>query len=117
VCHKIPYLPESRESDYGPIIINGSTSEMIIASPKYQEQVHTGIAKATTAREYIKESILTPSAYILPGYEDTKNPKHSPMYRYYGERFTEGGLEVLVDYLLTLTVEDAMNDGLIIGHR
>ena len=117
VCHKIPYFPDSRESEYGPILITGSTSELIIASPEYQEQVHKGKAKATTATEYIKESILTPSTFILPGYEDPKNPNLSPMYRYYGERFTAGGLEVLVDYLLTLTAEDAMKDGLIIRHR
>ncbi|HEX9757185.1 MAG TPA: hypothetical protein VGB26_05205 [Nitrospiria bacterium] len=117
VCHKIPFFPDSRESEYGPILITGSTSNLIIASPGYQEQVHNGKAKATTAKEYIKESILNPSAFILPGYEDPKNPELSSMYRFYGERFTEGGLEVLVDYLLTLTAEDAMNDGLIIGHQ
>ncbi|NIT26869.1 MAG: hypothetical protein GTN53_30650, partial [Candidatus Aminicenantes bacterium] len=76
-----------------------------------------GIAKAKTPREYIKESILQPNAFILPGYEDPKNPKISPMYQHYGERFTQGGLNVLVDYLLTLTAEDAMKDGLIIGHQ
>ena len=38
------------------------------------------------------------------------------MYHHYQKRFTQGGLEVLVDYLLTLDVNDAMRDGFIIGH-
>lgn len=117
VCHKIPYFPESRGSIYGPILMPGSTAHLMIQTPEYQKQLVIGKAKATTAREYIVESILNPSAFILAGYEDHLFPERSPMYHYYSERFTQGGLDVLVDYLLTLDADDAMDDGLIIGHR
>ena len=117
VCHKIPYFPLSRESNYGPVLMPGSTAHLMIETPEYKKQINNGTAKATTAREYIIESILDPSAFILPGYQDRLFPERSPMYLFYNERFTQAGLEILVDYLLTLDADDAMDDGLIIGHR
>jgi hypothetical protein len=117
VCHKIPRIPLSRQSDYGPILIPGTMAPRWITSSIYQERVKAGKAKATTPREYISESILNPDAFIVPGYSDKNDPEKSLMYPHYAERFTQSGLEVLVNYLLTLDVQAAVQDGLIVGHQ
>lgn len=47
-----------------------------IAEQRLQEPHYTG--KATTAAEYLHESIIDPGAFIVPGYE---NPRHQmPVY-------------------------------------
>lgn len=116
VCHQIPKTPESYQSDYGPILILGTMASLQITSEAYQEQVRKGVAEAGTPREYVIESILYPNAFIATGYADRKNPERSLMYPHYAERFTRGGLETLVDYLLTLDIYDAMEGGLALGH-
>jgi hypothetical protein len=117
VCHKIPRIPLSRQSDYGPILIPGTMAPRWITSSIYQERVKAGKARATTPREYIIESILDPDAFIVPGYSDKNDLEKSLMYPHYAERFTQGGLEVLADYLLTVDVQAAVQDGLIFGHQ
>ena len=47
------------------------TAEQRILDPKY-----TG--EATTAEEYIRESILSPELYVVEGYEHTQH--HMPAY-------------------------------------
>jgi hypothetical protein len=116
VCHKIPRYPVSRLSEAGPLLIPKTTALARINTPEYQERVKMGRASATTAREYIIESILDPDAFIVPGYEKSVNPEESTMYQHYDKRFTQGGLEKLADYLLTLDVMDAAQDGLIFAH-
>jgi hypothetical protein len=117
VCHKIPHIPQSRQSDYGPLLIPGATAPRWIESPEYQERVKSGKAKATTPREYIVESILYPDAFVIPGYSDKDDTERSLMYPHYAERFTQGGLDKLTDYLLTLDVQAAVEDGLIFAHQ
>lgn len=112
VCHKIPHIPESYQSGYGPLLIPGTTAPRQIVSPAYQRQVKAGKAKAATPREYVIESILDPSAFIVPGFEDDQYPEISVMYPHYGERFTGAALEKLADYLLTLDANDAAKAGL-----
>jgi hypothetical protein len=116
VCHKIPGISQSRQSNYGPLLILGTTAHQWITSADYQARVKAGKAKATTPREYIIESILNPDAFIVPGYSDKSDPEKSLMYHYYAERFTQNGLEKLADYLLTLDAQAAVKDGLILGH-
>lgn len=116
VCHQIPHIPESYQSNYGPLLIPGSVAQERIISEEYQAQVQTGKAKATTPRDYIMESILDPNAFIVPGYVAPENPDLYLMYPYYAERFTQGGLEKLADYLLTVDADDAVEAGLIVGH-
>jgi hypothetical protein len=117
VCHKIPGISQSRQSDYGPLLIPGTTAQQWVTSPDYQARVKAGKARATTPREYIIESILNPDAFIVPGYSDKSNPDQSLMYPHYAERFTRDGLERLADYLLTLDAQAALQDGLIFGHE
>ncbi len=116
VCHKIPGIPQSRQSDYGPLLIPGTTASQWMTSPDYQERVKEGKAKATTPRDYIIESILNPDAFIVPGYSEKNLPEQSLMYPYYAERFTQDGVERLADYLLTLDIQAAVQDGLIVAH-
>jgi hypothetical protein len=49
---------------------------------------------ATTAREYIRESIVSPDAYLVPGYEVTSH--HMPAYGH----LEEGEIQALVQLLL-----------------
>lgn len=116
VCHKIPDIPESRYSTLAPVLIPKTLAALRITSPEYLARVESGDAHATTAKEYVIESILHPNAFVVPGYEDPNNPGHSRMYPHYGKRFTRGGLDVLADFLLTIGVEDAIHDGYIVGH-
>jgi hypothetical protein len=116
VCHKIPHIPQSRRSDFGPVLISGTTAARWMATEEYQERVRAGKANATTPREYVIESILDPDAFIVPGFTDPKDPEISPMYPHYAKRFTPGALEKLADYLLTLEVRAAVEDGLILAH-
>jgi hypothetical protein len=116
VCHKIPYHAASRFSNAGPLLIPKTTAQARIETPEYQERVKMGRASATTAREYIIESILDPDAFIVPGYEKMSSPEESMMYPHYDKRFTKGGLEKLTDYLLTLDVKAAAQEGLIFAH-
>lgn len=91
VCHKIPHIPVSRNSIVGPILIEKTMAPMRIASSEYQARVKAGKAHATTPREYIIESILDPSALIVPGFEKKESPDESPMYPHYANRFTQEG--------------------------
>jgi hypothetical protein len=116
VCHKIPHVPASRNSNVGPLLIEGTMAPIRIASAEYRERVKAGKAHATTPREYIIESILDPSAFIVPGYAKREKSDESLMYPRYANRFTQGGLEKLVEFLLALDVKTAAEEGLIFAH-
>ncbi len=117
ICHKIPGIPRSRQSDFGPLLIPATMAKEVIRSPEYLAQVKSGRAKATTPREYLIESILDPDAFILPGFVDRNHPEKSLMYPLYAERFTPQGLDRLVDHRRALDVYAAMEDGLVLGHQ
>ena len=51
---------------------------------------------AQSARDYLRASIITPSAFIVEGFDDGKMPAD------WAEILTEAEVEALVDYLLTL---------------
>lgn len=65
----------------------GLTAEQRLHDPHY-----TGTA--TTAAEYIHESIITPKAYLVPGYEHTAH--HMPAYGH----LSESDVDALVQFLL-----------------
>ena len=52
--------------------------------------------KAKTTKEYITESILDPSAYVVADFPDNQMPKD------FGVRLTGGALNKIVDYLSQL---------------
>lgn len=91
VCHTIPGIPGA-DGRVGPKLVLGLTGPSRLADPGYRGQ-------AKTVREYVIESILTPGAYVVPGY-----PGHV-MPRWYGQKLSAGALEKVAVYLEALTEE------------
>jgi nitric oxide reductase subunit C len=80
----------------GPPLANmGARAEQAVGSADY-----TGAA--TTAEEYIRESILEPSAYIVPGQPFFSTNGMSTMPHNYGETLSAAQIDALVAYLMTL---------------
>lgn len=104
-CHKIPGISVAKTGAIGPLLIEGSSAANRIKSPEYQAAVKAGTAHATTPREYIIESIMDPSAFIVPGFVDD-------MMKDFKHKITISGLDVLVDHLLAQTEETALADGM-----
>ena len=48
-----------------------------------------------SARDYLHESIVNPSAFVVPEYQDI-------MYKNFAKDYTEDEINAIVDYLLTL---------------
>lgn len=93
-------------------MIPSATAAQRLASPQYRAALQSGRATAQTPREYVIQSILSPSAFIVPGFEQRGSPSESAMPDHFGTAFTVAGLEHLVDYLMTLDCEAAVRDGL-----
>ncbi|MDX1600194.1 MAG: c-type cytochrome [Anaerolineales bacterium] len=73
----------------GPSHANvGSRAQGVIQEPGYQ-------GEATTAAEYLRESILDPNAHVAEGFDP------GVMYQDYAEVLTEQQIEDLVAFLLT----------------
>ena len=85
VCHTIPGIPGA-QGRQGPTLVLGSTARQRLADANYQGQ-------ATTEREYILESVLSPGAYIVPGYPDRVMP------RWYGQKLSAKALDKIANYL------------------
>lgn len=102
VCHKIPTVRIAQVGMIGPALILKTTAEKRIQSPEYQRALQEGRARATTPKEYVIESILNPSGFIVPGFDDAM-PKN------FKERLTFGAVENLAEFLLTLD-EEAMKN-------
>lgn len=58
--------------------------------------------KATNAPEYIRESVLTPNVYIVPGENYTDAPGVSVMTQDFAETIPEQDLLDLIAYLMSL---------------
>ncbi len=108
VCHKIPGIPIAKTGLIGPVLTMKSTAARRLASPEYQKAVSEGRAKATSEREYVKESILNPTAYIVPGFG-----KGEGMPTDYARKMTLGDLEKVVDFLLTIDENKAEKESLL----
>ena len=63
-----------------------------VAEQRIQSSGYTG--KATTAAEYIRESIVDPKAYLVPGYEHVRFAMPSFAH------LNEGDVQALVQFLL-----------------
>jgi cytochrome c2 len=64
----------------------------ITAAQRIQDPQYTG--QATTAADFLHESIVDPKVFIVPGYEQTQH--HMPVYNY----LTEADVAALVQMLL-----------------
>lgn len=88
VCHVIPGIDGAR-GRVGPPLVLGTTGRQRLADPRYQ-------GRAETVREYVIESILTPSVYVVPGYPDRAMP------HWYGKKLTAQALDKIAGYLVQL---------------
>lgn len=91
VCHTIPGV-QGATGLVGPALLLGTSGPLRLADPLY-----TG--KATTVREYIVESVLSPGVYVVPGYPDGTMPT------WYGQKLSATALEKMAAYLETLAGE------------
>lgn len=91
VCHRIPGIPGA-EGRVGPPLVLGLTGPARLADPAYR-------GEATTVREYVIESILSPGTYVVAGF-----PAHA-MPRWYGQKLSASAVEKIATYLETLRDE------------
>jgi hypothetical protein len=113
VCHKIPTVPNANVGTNGPVLMLRTTAPLRLASPEYRARFKAGLAHATTPLEYVIESIVDPSAFIVPGYDKSVNPTVIPMYPHYKERFTPEALQFFALFLLQLDESMARQEGLL----
>jgi mono/diheme cytochrome c family protein len=84
-CHTIPGIPGA-VGTIGPKLEEGTTAPQRIKDPAYK-----GTAKTTS--EYIMESIVEPSAYVVKPFPDNTMPK------IFGQKLSAGAIKKIVDYL------------------
>ncbi len=96
-CHTIGGFPEA-QGQIGPDLSHiSSDAAGIIVSQGYKD----GGGTATTPREYLRESILKPSQFVVPECPTGACPDFV-MPRDFKTRLTQEELEVLLDLLATL---------------
>ena len=84
-CHIIPGIPDATGA-LGPALNMKLMAPLRLKDPKYS-------GKATTVREYIRESIINPSTYVITLFPDNTMPK------VYGQKLPAIAVEKMVDYL------------------
>jgi len=84
-CHTIPGI-EGATGKVGPLLAEGSNAPKRLKDAGYQ-------GKAKSAREYITESILNPSVYVVKDYPDDQMPKD------FGVKLSAGAVNKIVEYL------------------
>ena len=87
-CHTIPGI-EGATGKVGPLLMEGSNAPKRLKDPGYG-------GHATSAREYITESILNPSMYVVKDFPDNQMPKD------FGLKLSAGAVNKIVDYLSSL---------------
>ncbi|MHB8482048.1 MAG: cytochrome c family protein [Nitrospiria bacterium] len=111
-CHKIP-TTAARFGTVGPMLIEGTNAKKRISSPQYQARVKAGKAHATTPKEYVMESIVNPSAFIVPGFAQKATPEVSDMLPDFGKKMTYEAVSNLADFLLSIDEGVAKKDGMV----
>ena len=84
-CHTIPGIPGAMGT-IGPKLEEGTT-----AAQRIKDSTYKGTAKSPA--EYIMESIVDPSAYVVKPFPDNTMPK------VFGQKLSAGALKKIVDYL------------------
>jgi len=84
-CHTIPGIPGAMGT-IGPKLEEGTTAPQRIKDPTYK-------GNAKSPAEYIMESIVEPSAYVVKPFPDNTMPK------VFGQKLSAGALKKIVDYL------------------
>lgn len=88
VCHTIPGIPGAMGT-VGPKLVEKTNAPNRLKDPNYK-------GSAKTVREYITESVITPSAYVVKPFPDNVMPK------IFGQKLSAGALNKIVDYLSQL---------------
>ncbi len=85
VCHTIPGIAGA-VGTVGPKLVEGTNAPNRIKDPAYK-------GGAKTVREYITESVISPSTYVVKPFPDGVMPK------IFGQKLSAGALNKIVDYL------------------
>ena len=85
MCHTIPGIPGA-VGKQGPLLEEGTNAPNRIKDPAYKGTAHN-------TQEYIMESIVAPSTYVVKGFPDNLMPKE------FGVKLSAGALKKIVDYL------------------
>jgi mono/diheme cytochrome c family protein len=85
VCHTIPGIPGAIGTQ-GPKLEEGTNAPKRIKDAAYKGTAHT-------TSEYIMESVVSPSTYVVTGFPDNLMPK------VFGQKLSAGALKKIVDYL------------------
>ena len=85
ICHTIPGIPGAVGTQ-GPKLEEGTNAPQRLKDPAY-----TGTAHSTP--EYIMESVVLPSVYVVKPFPDNLMPK------VFGQKLSAGALKKIVDYL------------------
>lgn len=85
VCHTIPGIPGATGVQ-GPKLEEGTNAPLRIKDPAYKGNAHS-------TPEYIMESVVSPSAYVVKGFPDNLMPK------VFGQKLSAGALKKIIDYL------------------
>ena len=105
LCHKIPGISIATTGMIGPLLIEGVNAPNRIKSKEYKQAMKEGKAHARTPKEYVIESIMAPSAFIVPGFADD-------MLKDFSHKFTFSAVEHMADYLLQQNEATAIKDGM-----
>ena len=87
-CHTIPGIKDAT-GKVGPMLVEGSNAPKRLKDGNYK-------GKAQSVREYITESILSPSAYVVTDFPDNQMPKD------FGKKLSAGAVNKIVNYLSQL---------------
>ena len=85
VCHTIPGIPGATGTQ-GPKLEEGTNAPNRIKDPAYKGTAHS-------TPEYIMESVVSPSTYVVKGFPDNLMPK------VFGQKLSAGALKKIVEYL------------------
>ncbi|TMQ30483.1 MAG: nitric oxide reductase [Nitrospirae bacterium] len=85
MCHTIPGIPGALGKQ-GPLLEEGTNAPNRIKDPAYKGGAHS-------TPEYIMESVVSPSTYVVKGFPDNLMPK------VFGQKLSAGALKKIVDYL------------------
>lgn len=85
VCHTIPGIPGATGTQ-GPKLEEATNAPQRIKDPAYKGTAHS-------TPEYIMESVVSPSTYVVKGFPDNLMPK------IFGQKLSAGALKKIVDYL------------------
>jgi cytochrome c2 len=114
-CHKIPDISFAHTGAIGPLLIEGTNAPNRIKSPEYKAAMKAGFAHATTPKEYVIESIMDPSAFIVAGFPKLPDAHYklgkSLMPPDFSTKFTYAAVSNMADFLLTQTAAKAIKAG------